>query len=144
MQKCIETLHGKTKKLKKFLKKSVIPPKKGEITAISELRVLFGSLDGSLPEFFEILHEFKGSFACTGTCSLISFCYLCVGVGGENSVLSFDFLDKFFHDSDFLKVLYEEFFKLPARYAFITKKTSGMNFFEEFFQLTFSPFRLWN
>ena len=65
---------------------------------MTEAQGLFRGLNGNLAEFLEILHQVKGSLTGTGTGSFVALNDLSVSVDYEFCVLSFDFLDKLFHD----------------------------------------------
>ena len=60
---------------------------------------LLRSLDGSLAEFLEVLHEGQGGLtgACTG--SLVSLVELSGGIHLEELDVLVDFFDKLFHDT---------------------------------------------
>ena len=59
---------------------------------------LFAGLNGCFSEILEILHKSKRGFACTCSCGFISLFDLSLCICSEISVLSFDFLNKFFHN----------------------------------------------
>ena len=71
---------------------------------MSEGDDLFCSLYRYLSEFFHVLHELKGGLASACTSGFVTLYYLSVCINNEEFVLSFNFLNKSFHNLCFIKV----------------------------------------
>ena len=95
MQVLYKTLHDFQKKIQKS---TAAPSFSGTAVNCRRRSRLFRSLNGSLAEVLEILHQVQGGLTGTGASSFVTLNYLSVSIDYEFCVLSFDFLDKLFHD----------------------------------------------
>lgn len=69
-----------------------------------EIAKLLRSLDGDFAELLEVLHEVESGLTGAGASGFVTLNYLSVCINNEEFVLSFNFLNKSFHNLCFIKV----------------------------------------